>query len=96
MTWQGKYPTRARQQPEHPGANKYFICYDYDPFNGVTETMFLVMLIETEQRGDWTGGKVIRVNGREYVLGPRKPDNRNGLSVYELVLRRQTALSLDD
>jgi len=77
-------------------ANKYFLCLDYDPFEGVTENMFLVMMTETEQRGDWYGGRVIPVNGKEYVLGPRKPDGKNGLTVYELVARERPALSLDD
>lgn len=78
------------------GANKFFICLDYDPFEGVTEKMFLVMTTETRQRGDWYAGRVIPINGKEYVLGPERLDKTRSVSNFELVSRDAPALSLDD
>jgi len=78
------------------GANKYFICLAYDPFKGVTEKMLLVMTVETELRGNWYGGRVITINGKEYVLGPKNLDKKSGISSWELVSRNLPGLSFND
>lgn len=76
--------------------SQYYICADYEPFDGTIGKLLLVMALEDEIRGKWSGGDVITVSGKEYVLGPKEVDKRNKITTFELVSRGVPALSLDD
>lgn len=69
-----------------------FICGEYDPRSGVVGKLFFV--VSAEMEGNWQSGDEIRVNGKEYILGPRTLEKRSIIVTYELVVRPPRGLPL--
>lgn len=77
------HPLYAKVTPD-----KFFVCGEFDPATGSIGALFLAMPVHVEILTHYKSGDIVKVNGKEYVLGPRSADRNATIAAYELVLRK--------